>query len=84
MSSRSSNLCAKKPKKPPSKEQEEEVLRILHNAFNVFLHNPTLNLKDLSHHEEGDIIIEALQNVFTDKTQSNLLNRYKCEYDTTL
>lgn len=66
------------------KEQEEEVLRILHNAFNVFLHNPTLNLKDLSHHEEGDIIIEALQKVFTDKTQSNLLNRYKCEYDTTL
>lgn len=66
------------------KEQEEEVLRILHNAFNVFLHNPTLNLKDLSHHEEGDMIIQALQKVFTDNSQPKLLNRYKCEYETML
>lgn len=63
------------------KEQEEEVLRILHNAFNVFLHNPTLNLKELSHHKEGDTIIQALQKVFTQNDKPKLLDRYKCEYD---
>lgn len=62
-------------------EQEERVLRILHNAFNVFLHNPTLNLKELSHHKEGDTIIQALQKVFTQNDNLKLLDRYKCEYD---
>lgn len=62
-------------------QYEEEVLRILHNAFNVFLHNPTLNLKELSHHKEGDTIIQALQKVFTQNDKPKLLDRYKCEYD---
>ena len=62
-------------------EQEERVLRILHNAFNVFLHNPTLNLKELSHHKEGDTIIQALQKVFTQNDNLKLLDRNKCEYD---
>lgn len=66
------------------KEYEEEVRIILHNAFNVFLHNPTLNLKEFAHHQEGDIIIEAFQKVFKQKDTPKLLNRYKCEYDTTL
>ncbi|OBV29612.1 hypothetical protein BKN38_01650 [Helicobacter sp. CLO-3] len=66
------------------KEYEDEVRIILHNAFNVFLHNPTINLKDFAQNPEGDVIIEALQKVFEQKDKPKMLNRYKCEYDTTL
>lgn len=45
-------------------ELEEEVKIILHNAFNVFLHNPTLMLKELANTEEGDSIIDATKKVF--------------------
>ncbi len=65
------------------KEWEEEVKIILHNAFNVFLHNPTLNLKDMANKAEGDNVLEALRRVFDNKRDSKFLNRYKCEYDTT-
>ena len=51
------------------KELQEEVKIILHNAFNVFLHNPTLMLKELANSEEGDIIIEATKRVFEEVPQ---------------
>ena len=46
------------------KELENEVKIILHNAFNVFLHNPTLMLKELANTQEGDSIIDATKRVF--------------------
>lgn len=51
------------------KELQEEVKIILHNAFNVFLHNPTLMLKELANSEEGDSIIEATKRVFEELPQ---------------
>ncbi len=64
-------------------EWEEEVKIILHNAFNVFLHNPTLLLKSISSKEEGDSIIEAMKLIFgSDDEDAKFINHYKCEYIT--
>ncbi|PAF50600.1 glutamyl-tRNA reductase [Helicobacter sp. 13S00477-4] len=66
------------------KEYEENVAKILHSAFNVFLHQPTINLKKISDKEEADPIIEALKTIFDINDEVVLINRYKCEYDTIL
>ena len=63
------------------KDQENEVKIILHNAFNVFLHNPTLNLRNIAQKQESDSIIESIKTIFQSKQNANLLNQYKCEYD---
>lgn len=59
------------------------VEKILHGAFNVFLHKPTINIKNLSEKEEADPVIEAIKAVFDINEEVMLINRYKCEYDTT-
>ncbi|PAF47097.1 glutamyl-tRNA reductase [Helicobacter sp. 12S02634-8] len=66
------------------KEYKENVAKILHNAFNIFLHQPTINIKKLSDKEEADPIIEAIKGVFGIDDEAILINRYKCEYDTIL
>lgn len=68
------------------KEWEEEVKIILHNAFNVFLHNPTLNLKNITNKQEGDSIIEAIKVIFGEEQEeeAKFLDYYKCEYKTPL
>lgn len=67
---------------PP--EYEENVAKILHSAFNVFLHKPTMNIRNFAEKEEADPIIEAVKAVFDIDDEVMLINRYKCEYDTTL
>lgn len=65
-------------------EWEKEVGIILKNAFNVFLHNPTMFLRELCAKEEGDIIIEAVKSIFgDDNSKQSFANHYKCEYATT-
>lgn len=65
------------------KQYEESVAKILHGAFNSFLHKPTLNIKSLGDDEESDPLIEAVKVVFDLHNENILVNRYKCEYDTT-
>lgn len=58
-------------------ELENEVKIILHNAFNVFLHNPTLMLKELANTQEGDSIIDATKRVFEEVPPSKKEAREK-------
>ncbi len=63
------------------KELEEEVTKILHNAFNKFLHKPTKNLKNIADDPSGDVIVESIKFFFDlSGEEYNHLNRYKCEY----
>lgn len=66
------------------KEYQENVAKILHSAFNAFLHQPTINIKKFSDTQEADPIIEAIKSVFNIDDEVILINRYKCEYDTIL
>lgn len=62
------------------KEFEEEVAKIVHNAFNRFLHQPTKNLKSVADNPSGDTIIESVKFIFNLNGEEYQLNKYKCEY----
>lgn len=63
------------------KEYEKNIEKTLHNAFNVFLHDFTMNLKSVSNTQKGDMIIESLQFLFDDN-DIKMTEQYKCEYAT--
>jgi glutamyl-tRNA reductase len=62
-------------------EYEETVEKILHCAFNAFLHTPTLKLKELAEKPEADTIVQSIQEIFEmDEASIKKLNMYKCDY----
>jgi len=63
------------------KEYKKSVEKILHQAFNTFLHTPTKNLKLFADHPESDIIVQSMQKIFELQSHQNkTINTYKCEY----
>lgn len=60
----------------------DNIEKLLHSAFNEFLHIPTMKIKAMADDETADSMLEAISNVFGTQDRI-LLNRYKCEYDTT-
>ncbi|CRF41834.1 glutamyl-tRNA reductase [Helicobacter ailurogastricus] len=63
---------------PP--ELQDNVAKILHNAFNTFLHQPTAVLKKNAHKEEGDMLGESLKTLFSLGGDLFFLNAYRCEH----
>lgn len=63
------------------KEHKDEVEKILHQAFNTFLHKPTCNLKKVAEDPEFDTIVQSFQYLFgINEGQKKQMNMYKCEY----
>ncbi len=63
------------------KEYEKTVQKILHCAFNAFLHTPTKKLKELADKPESDTVVQSIQEIFDiDEDSVKKLNMYKCEY----
>ncbi len=63
------------------KEQEEAVLRVVHQVFNSFLHKPTKNLKMVAEQPEADTIVQAIQYFFDiQEEEEKHLNYYACDY----
>ncbi|BCD62396.1 glutamyl-tRNA reductase [Nitratiruptor sp. YY08-26] len=61
------------------KEQQKNIEKLLHNAFNRFLHDPTKRLKSIADEPSADTIVEAIKFFFEIEDEVGL-NRYKCEY----
>ena len=62
------------------KKEDRKVLeKLLHNAFNRFLHDPTKKLKAIADEPQADTIVEAIKYIY-DIQEEVGLNRYKCEY----
>ncbi|BCD60260.1 MULTISPECIES: glutamyl-tRNA reductase [unclassified Nitratiruptor] len=61
------------------KEYEKSIEKLLHNAFNRFLHDPTKQLKAIADEPRADTIVEAIKFFFEIEEEVGL-NRYKCEY----
>ena len=59
-------------------EMEEEVEKILHNAFKRFLHHPSLTLRKMSESAEVDIFISVIKRLFGENDLRMDIN--KCEY----
>ena len=62
-------------------EYEDTVEKILHCAFNSFLHTPTKKLKELAEKPEADTVVQSIQEIFEmDENSIKKLNMYNCEY----
>ncbi len=60
---------------------EDQVAKILHQAFNTFLHQPTLKLKNIAEQPQADTVVQSMQLVFgLNSKQRKALNTYKCDY----
>ncbi|WP_297811706.1 glutamyl-tRNA reductase [uncultured Helicobacter sp.] len=62
------------------KDYEKNIEKTLHNAFNAFLHDLTINLKTIANTPKGDSVVESLRFLFEQETQDKMLESYKCEY----
>lgn len=65
------------------KEYEKNVEKIVHNAFNTFLHHPTIKLKTIAEEPQADTAVEVVKLLFGIQEEGLMLDRYKCEYSTT-
>jgi len=76
--------CAKKAlknaikKKYIPKELEDEVEKVLHNAFKRFLHHPNLTLRKMADSAEVDIFVSVIKRLFGENELKMDMN--KCEY----
>lgn len=62
-------------------EYKEEIEKILHYAFNSFLHYPTKTLKEVAERPESDTIVQSIQEIFNiNDDVTKRINMYKCEY----
>jgi len=60
------------------KEIEEEVEKVLHNAFKRFLHHPNITLRKMADSAEVDIFISVIKRLFGENDLKMDMN--KCEY----
>jgi len=61
--------------------QEEAVSKILHGAFNSFLHSPTKNLKEIAGTSKADTVVQSVQLIFDiNKDEDKMINTPKCDY----
>jgi len=76
--------CAKRALKNAVKkhyipsEMEEEVEKVLHNAFKRFLHHPNMTLRKMSDSAEVDIFVSVIRRLFGENDFKMDMN--KCEY----
>jgi glutamyl-tRNA reductase len=85
MRSKAQNICLEELDKAikkgfVSKENEENVKKLLHNVFNKFLHSPTILLKQLPDKEHSDTLIESIKVLFELDDEHHMINKYKCEH----
>jgi glutamyl-tRNA reductase len=59
-------------------ELEEEVEKLLHNAFKRFLHHPNMTLRKMSESAEVDIFVSVIKRLFGENDLKMDMN--KCEY----
>ena len=59
-------------------ELEEEVEKVLHNAFKRFLHHPNMTLRKMSDSAEVDIFVSVIRRLFGEHDMKMDMN--KCEY----
>ncbi len=62
-------------------EHEESMRKVLHQAFNSFLHAPTKKLKNVSELPQSDTVVQSIQLFFgLNAQQRKALDTYKCDY----
>jgi glutamyl-tRNA reductase len=64
-----------------SSDMEKQVEKIVHQAFNTFLHEPTQKLKTIAEQSQADTVVQSIQLFFgLNATQRKAIDTYKCDY----
>jgi glutamyl-tRNA reductase len=64
-----------------SADMQKQVEKIVHQAFNSFLHAPTQKLKNIAEQPQADTVVQSIQLFFgLNSTQRKALDTYKCDY----
>ncbi len=62
-------------------EHEESMRKVLHQSFNMFLHEPTKKLKNVAELPQSDTVVQSIQLFFgLNSQQRKALDTYKCDY----
>lgn len=78
-SSKELNRAIKKGYVPA--EYEKQIEKILHQAFNSFLHQPTKTLKTIAEQPQADTVVQSIQLFFgLNAGQRKALDTYRCDY----
>ena len=59
---------------------EENIKKLCQTVITEYLHNPSKRLKDISKNMECDIVVSAIQNMFSLTSESASSSKYKCEH----
>jgi len=63
-----------------NKSDEENIRKLCQTVMAEFLHLPSRKLKEVSKSMEGDIVLGTVQNIFGLKSDTQMLNKYKCDH----
>ena len=63
-----------------NKEDEDNIKKLCQTVMAEFLHLPSQKLKEVSKSMEGDIVLGTVQNIFGLKSDTQMLNKYKCDH----
>lgn len=64
-----------------AQEVEDQVTKIVHQAFNSFLHQPTQKLKTIAEQPQADTVVQSIQLFFgLNSKQRKAIDTYKCDY----
>ncbi len=64
-----------------SAQDEASMRKVLHQAFNAFLHEPTKKLKNVAELPQSDTVVQSIQLFFgLNAQQRKALDTYKCDY----
>jgi glutamyl-tRNA reductase len=62
-----------------NKNDEDNIKKLCQTVMAEFLHLPSTKLKEVSKSMEGDIVLGTVQNIFGLKSDTQMLNKYKCD-----
>ncbi|AXX91450.1 glutamyl-tRNA reductase [Malaciobacter molluscorum LMG 25693] len=63
-----------------NREDEENIRKLCQTVLKEYLHQPSRKIKHLSKNMECDIVLGAVQSMFELKSDSNMLNKYRCDH----
>jgi len=61
-------------------EDEDNIRKLCETVITEYLHAPSKKLKDISKNMECDIVVGAVQNMFSLESDSAMADKYKCEH----
>lgn len=63
-----------------NKSDEENIRKLCQTVITEYLHNPSKRLKDISRNMECDVVVSAVQDMFSLSNETAISSKHKCEH----